>query len=499
MSIKSFLGKQLAKLIVLQTQKWSGDPVETQKKVFNYLIREAKDTAFGRDHYFSSIKSYEDFKAKVPIRDYEGLKDYVERIQNGEINVLWKGLPLFFAKTSGTTSGAKYIPLTKVSLACQIKAARNALFHYVATSGNYQFIDGKMIFLQGSPKLNKASKVPSGRLSGIVANYVPSYLQSNRLPSFKTNCIEDWEQKVEAIIDETLSEDMRLISGIPSWVQMYFERLQKRTGKNIAELFPNFSLFVFGGVNFAPYRKKFKKLIGKNVDSLELYPASEGFIAFQDTQSEKGLLLLLDYGIFYEFIPVNEFYDSKPTRISLKDVKMDVHYVLILNTNAGLWGYNIGDTIEFTSLNPYRIIVTGRIKHFTSAFGEHVIAKEVEQAMKIAIEAFPEVEITEFTVAPQIEPDVGLPHHEWFVEFVNPPNDINKFSMFIDKKLQLQNVYYKDLIQGKVLRPLVISVLEKNAFNTYMKSQGKLGGQNKPPRLANDRSVANVLQGFKRS
>ena len=497
MSIKSFLGKQLAKLIVLQTQKWSGNPIRTQKKVFNHLIREAKNTAFGRDHYFSSIKSYEDFKARVPIRDYEGFKDYIERIQKGESNILWKGAPLFFAKTSGTTSGAKYIPLTKVSLACQIKAARNALLHYVATSGNHEFIDGKMIFLQGSPQLKKVSKVPSGRLSGIVANYVPSYLQSNRLPSYKTNCIEDWEQKVDAIIDETLTEDMRLISGIPSWVQMYFEGLQKRTGKNIAELFPNFSLFVFGGVNFAPYRKKFNKLIGKKVDSLELYPASEGFIAFQDTQNEKGLLLLLDYGIFYEFIPADEFYEETPTRISLKDVKMGVHYVLILNTNAGLWGYNIGDTIEFTSLNPYRIIVSGRIKHFTSAFGEHVIAKEVEQAIKLAMEAFPEVEITEFTVAPQIEPEEGLPHHEWFVEFVNPPNDKNKFSKFIDEKLQLQNVYYRDLIEGKVLRPMVIHSLEKNAFNDYMRLQGKLGGQNKIPRLANHRNIVNKLRKLK--
>ena len=434
MSLKSFIGKQLAKLIVLQTKKWSTNAIKTQNKVFKQLIREAKDTAFGRDHDFFSINSYEDFKARVPITDYEGLKDYIERIYKGESNVLWKGEPLFFAKTSGTTSGTKYIPLTKVSLDCQIKAARNALLHYVATSGNHQFIDGKMIFLQGSPQLKNTAKVPSGRLSGIVANYVPSYLQSNRLPSYKTNCIEDWEQKIDAIIDETHSEDMRLISGIPSWVQMYFERLQKRTGKNIAELFPNFSLFVFGGLNFAPYRKKFNKLIGKKVDSLELYPASEGFIAFQDTQNEKGLLLLLDYGIFYEFIPADEFYDETPTRISLKDVKMGVHYVIILNTNAGLWGYNIGDTVEFTSLSPYRIIVTGRIKHFTSAFGEHVIAKEVEQAMNEATEAFPEVEITEFTVAPQIQPEEGLPHHEWFVEFVSPPNDINKFSKFIDYK-----------------------------------------------------------------
>ena len=498
MSIKSLIGKQFASWIVLQTRKWSSNPIKTQKKVFNHLICEAKDTAFGIDHHFHQIKTYEDFKAKVPIRDYEGLKKYIERIQKGESNVLWKGLPRYFAKTSGTTSGAKYIPLTKASLGCQIKAARNALLIYVSTSGNHQFIDGKMIFLQGSPKLNKASEVPSGRLSGIVANYVPSYLQSNRLPSYKTNCIEDWEQKVEAIIDETLSEDMRLISGIPSWVQMYFERLKKRTGKNIAELFPNFSLFVFGGVNFAPYRKKFEKLIGKNVDSLELYPASEGFIAFQDSPNEKGLLLLLDYGIFYEFIPEDEFYDEMPTRISLKDVKLGVNYVIILNTNAGLWGYNIGDTVEFTSLNPYRIIVSGRLKHFISAFGEHVISKEVEQAMKLAMEAFPEVEITEFTVAPELGPHEGLPHHEWFVEFVSPPNDIDKFSKSIDESMRAQNSYYNDLIKGKVLRPLVICSVEKNAFNTYMKSQGRLGGQNKTPRLANNRNIANFLMGFKK-
>ena len=497
MSTKSYIGKLLGKLIVLQTQKWSSNPIKTQRKVFNHLIREAKDTAFGRDHYFTSIKCYEDFKANVPIRDYEGLKEYIERIQKGENNVLWKGSPLFFAKTSGTTSGAKYIPLTKSSLNCQIKAARNALLHYVASSGNHQFIDGKMIFLQGSPKLKKTSKIPSGRLSGIVANYVPFYLQSNRLPSYKTNCIEDWEQKVDAIIEETLPEDMRLISGIPSWVQMYFERLQKRTGKNMAELFPNFSLFVFGGVNFAPYRKKFNKLIGKKVDSLELYPASEGFIAFQDNQNKNGLLLLLDYGIFYEFIPADEFYDETPTRISLKDVQMGVHYVIILNTNAGLWGYIIGDTVEFTSLSPYRIIVSGRIKHFTSAFGEHVIAKEVEQAMKQAIETFPEVEITEFTVAPQIEPEEGLPHHEWFVEFVTPPNDLNKFSKVIDEELQLQNVYYRDLIKGKVLQPMVIRSLEKGAFNDYMRLQGKLGGQNKIPRLSNHRDIVNKLRKLK--
>ena len=493
MSIKSFFGKIIANRDVVQTKKWSSNPLETQQKVLHQLLKTAANTAFGKDHCFSEISNYEDFKTQVPVRDYEGLKPYIERIKNGEQDILWKGSPLYFAKTSGTTSGAKYIPLTKESLAYQIKAAKSALLHYIVDSGNHHFINGKMIFLQGSPELDMNPTVPNGRLSGIVANFVPSYLQSNRLPSYKTNCIEDWETKVEAIIEETLPEDMRLISGIPSWVQMYFERLQAKTGKTISELFPNFSLFVFGGVNYEPYRKKFEELIGKKVDSLELYPASEGFIAFQEKQDEKGLLLLLDYGIFYEFIPADEFYDENPTRISLGEVKMGVNYVLILNTNAGLWGYNIGDTVAFTSLEPYRIIVTGRIKHFTSAFGEHVIAKEVEEAIRLAMEQCTEVELSEFTVAPQTKPEEGLPYHEWLIEFATEAKDMELFEKLIDENLQAQNSYYKDLVEGKILRQLKITSLPKNAFHKYMKSQGKLGGQNKIPRLANDRKIADSL------
>ena len=493
MSIKSFFGKIIANRDVVQTKKWSSNPLETQQKVLHQLLKTAANTAFGKDHCFSEISNYEDFKTQVPVRDYEGLKPYIERIKNGEQDILWRGSPLYFAKTSGTTSGAKYIPLTKESLAYQIKAAKSALLHYIVDSGNHHFINGKMIFLQGSPELDMNPTVPNGRLSGIVANFVPSYLQSNRLPSYTTNCIEDWETKVEAIIEETLPEDMRLISGIPSWVQMYFERLQAKTGKTISELFPNFSLFVFGGVNYEPYRKKFEELIGKKVDSLELYPASEGFIAFQEKQDEKGLLLLLDYGIFYEFIPADEFYDENPTRISLGEVKMGINYVLILNTNAGLWGYNIGDTVAFTSLEPYRIIVTGRIKHFTSAFGEHVIAKEVEEAIRLAMEQCTEVELSEFTVAPQTEPEEGLPYHEWLIEFSTDAKDVALFEKLIDENLQAQNSYYKDLVEGKILRQLKITSLPKNAFHKYMKSQGKLGGQNKIPRLANDRKIADSL------
>lgn len=494
MSLKSFIGRFVAKYDVAQTKRWSNSPIKTQEKVLRSLLDKAKNTDFGKDHGFLDIQNYDDFKKAVPVRDYEGLKHYIEKIREGKLDVLWKGKPLYFAKTSGTTSGAKFIPLTKESLSYQIKAAKSALLHYVVNSGNHHFISGKMIFLQGSPELDKRPVIPNGRLSGIVANFIPRYLQANRLPSYKTNCIEDWEQKVEAIIEETLPQDMRLISGIPSWVQMYFEKLEKKTGKKISALFPNFSLFVFGGVNYEPYRKKFEELIGKKIDSLELYPASEGFFAFQDKQDERGLLLLLDYGIFYEFIPASAFYDENPRRISLKDVELGVNYVLILNTNAGLWGYNIGDTVEFTSLSPYRIIVTGRIKHYTSAFGEHVIAKEVEFAMKEAMQKHPEVKLTEFTVAPEVKPKEGLPHHQWFIEFATEPNDMDLFANSLDELMQDQNSYYKDLISGKVLKELEIKTLQKGAFNLYMKTQGKLGGQNKVPRLANDRKIADQLK-----
>ena len=496
MGLKSFFAKPLAALIARQVRNWSKKPVETQEKVFQQLLSGARDTAFGKDHDFASIRSYEDFKKKVPVRDYEGLKSYIDRATKGEANVLWKGKPIYFCKTSGTTSGTKYIPITRESISNHIESARNALLLYIHETGNASFVDGKLIFLSGSPVLSEIGGIPLGRLSGIVNHHVPQYLRRNQMPSYETNCIEDWETKVRQIAKETEREDMTLISGIPSWVQMYFEILQESNGgKSMQELFPNFSLFVYGGVNFEPYRARFEKLIGKKVDSVELFPASEGFIAYQDKQPSQGLLLILDSGIFYEFIPADEFFNENPTRISLKDVKLDVNYVLILNTNAGMWGYNIGDTVKFVSLEPYRVIVTGRIKHFTSAFGEHVIAEEVEQALKEA-SLGEVVEVVEFTVAPQVSPDNGLPYHEWFVEFSVKPKDPERFRLKVDAALQKKNIYYKDLITGNVLQPLVLRSVEKDSFIRYMKSQGKLGGQNKVPRLSNDRKIAEELSLF---
>ena len=493
MSLKSFLATLWASHIRKKIDKWAQNPITTQEKVFKTLIQQAKNTAFGKDHRFAEIHSYEDFVKNVPIRDYEALSPYIERVKNAEENVLWRGKPLYFAKTSGTTSGSKYIPLTKESMPYHIQAARDAILCYIAQTGKADFVSGKMIFLQGSPILEKKNGILLGRLSGISAHYVPKYLQSNRMPSWETNCIEDWETKVDAIVQETIQENMTVISGIPPWVQMYFERLQAKSHKTIGELFPNFQLFIYGGVNYEPYRQKFEHLIGRKVDAIELYPASEGFFAYQDSQTEKGMLLLLNAGIFYEFVEADTFFSEQPKRISLKDVELGVNYVLIVSTNAGLWAYNMGDTVMFTSLNPYRIIVTGRIKHFISAFGEHVIAKEVEQAIA---EALTEAggEVTEFTVAPQVNPPQGeLPYHEWFIEFESLPKELSFFASALDKALQQQNSYYKDLIEGKVLQPLKITCVPKDGFSDYMKTQGKLGGQNKAQHLAHDRNIVDKL------
>lgn len=493
MSLKSVSAKIFSKIATLRIQKWANNPIETQQRVFKKLLTEARHTVFGKDHDFENIQSFEDFTKKVPIRDYEALKPYIERVMAGEKNILWPGKPLYFAKTSGTTSGAKYIPLTKESMPYHIEAARNAMLCYINQTGNADFVDGKMIFLQGSPEMQENNGIKIGRLSGIVAHYVPAYLQKNRLPSWETNCIDDWETKVDAIVEETKKEDMTVISGIPSWVQMYFEKLKQNTGKKVGDLFKNFNLFIYGGVNFEPYRAKFENLIGRKVDSIELFPASEGFFAFQDNQKEKGMLLLLDSGIFYEFIEAASFFDENPERLTIGQVKTGVNYVMIISTNAGLWAYNLGDTVQFTSTKPYRVIVSGRIKHFISAFGEHVIGKEVEEAMNKALSKF-NFSITEFTVAPQIAPsEGGLPYHQWLVEFENAPENLREVAAFLDAEMQQQNAYYFDLIEGKVLQPLKIASLKQNSFQQYMKSQGKLGGQNKVPRLSNDRKIADAL------
>jgi len=492
MKIKSFLARPFASYIYKQTRKGMVSALDDQKKVLKDLLKTGKITEFGQEHHFKDIEGYEGFREAVPIRDYEKMKPWIEKIKEGRHNVLWKGQPIYFAKTSGTTSGVKYIPITKESIPNHINTARNALLCYIAETGNHLFTNGKMIFLSGSPELERVGGIPTGRLSGIVNHHIPSYLRTNQLPSYETNCIEDWETKLDKIIEETINKDMTLISGIPPWMQMYFDRLIERSGKAVKDIFPNFTVLVHGGVNFDPYRAKLMASIGKEVDSIETFPASEGFFAFQDSRKEEGLLLNTDSGIFFEFIPAAEVFAENPTRLSLSDVKVGENYAMIINNNAGLWGYNLGDTVRFVSTNPFRLVVTGRIKHFISAFGEHVIGEEVEYSlMKAAREA--KLGIVEFTVAPMIQSGDGRSFHEWFVEFEREPDNLLEFARQVDNNLRVKNIYYDDLIRGNILNPLVIRPLKKNAFIGYMKSIGKLGGQNKVPRLSNDRKLAEAL------
>ncbi|HNA00531.1 MAG TPA: GH3 auxin-responsive promoter family protein [Ferruginibacter sp.] len=495
MNIKSILAKPFAGYIYKQIRKGMETAVADQQSLFQQLIKTALKTEFGKDHDFANIKSHEDFVKRVPLRDYEAFKPYIEKIKEGKHNILWKGQPIYFAKTSGTTSGVKYIPITKESIPNHINTARNALLCYMAETGNTKFADGKLIFLSGSPELERVGGIPTGRLSGIVNHHVPKYLRSNQLPSFTTNCIEEWEEKLDKIVEETIRQDMTLISGIPPWMQMYFDRLIERSGKKVGELFPHFSVMVQGGVNFEPYKAKLYESIGRPVDCIELFPASEGFFAFQDSQKEPGLLLNSNSGIFFEFVPAAEIFNENPTRLTLRDVKVGENYALIISSNAGLWGYNIGDTVKFVSTNPYRLVVTGRTKHFISAFGEHVIGEEVEAALLQAANE-EHIHITEFTVAPRISTDAGKSFHEWFIEFENKPKDIAAFARKIDDNLRNRNVYYDDLIAGNILQRLKISAIQKNGFIDYMKSIGKLGGQNKVPRLSNDRTIADGLSAF---
>ena len=493
MGYKSAIAKIAANVIAPGIYKEQKNAFAIQQGLLRSFIQQARATDFGKGHHFADINNYADFKAAVQVRDYEDIKGYIELIADGKEDVLWPGKPLYFCKSSGTTSGIKYIPVNGLQINEMILAARNSLMLYVAETGRSEFFDRKMIFLQGSPVLDKHGVIPSGRLSGIVYHHVPFYVNANRMPGYKTNCIEDWEQKIHAIARETVEERMSLISGIPPWVVMYFERLLELSGKEfIKDIFPDFKVFAYGGVNYEPYRARIEQLIGFKIDSVETYPASEGFIAYQDTQTQPGLLLNVNGGIFYEFVKAGEIFDPKPKRIALDDVELGVNYALILNNNAGLWGYNIGDTVKFISKDPYRILVTGRVKHFISAFGEHVIGEEVEQCMMLACRKL-NVAITEFTVAPQVAPQAELPYHEWFVEFSRPVNDLSVLAESIDDFLQQKNVYYSDLRRGNVLQQLKIRPLKPNAFVDYMRNQGKLGGQNKVPRLTNNRLIADAL------
>jgi hypothetical protein len=498
MKIRSTLSRPIASFIASSVRNDALNAIDCQDRVFKKLVEKGQYCIYGKARRFKEIRSFQDFQKHVPLTDYEDIRPLIERISTGEKDIIWPGLPVYFAKTSGTTSGMKYIPITGDSISNHIDSARNALFMYMDRTKNFAFADNSMIFLQGSPVLDKKGIIPAGRLSGIVAHHVPVYLKKNRMPSWKTNCIEDWETKVDAIVEETLKKRMSLISGIPSWLRMYFEKLVAKTGKQVGEIFPDFSLLVYGGLNYEPYRLAFNSLIGRHVDTIELYPASEGFIAYQDENPGDGLLLNVNSGIFFEFIPSGKIHDENPERIPLEGVETGVDYAIVLSNNAGLWGYKLGDTVRFVSLHPYRLIVTGRVSQFISAFGEHVIASEVESALA-EVCSLTGIRVNEFTLAPLVNPSEGMPHHQWLIEFdsLPGPDGMQNFTFFLDQAMCRKNHYYNDLVTGHVLEPLQVVPLPKGTFKKYLASKGKLGGQNKVEHLSDNRDIAEVLINFR--
>lgn len=479
-----------------QRAPWLNNPYGTQERTLKTLLRQAGQTQFGQEHGFDAISKHEQLGQTVPLRDYEGLRPWLDNVHAGKANVLWPGKPIYLAKTSGTTSGSKYIPLTRESTPNHIRSALNAALCYFKNTNSHAILEHYLLYLSGSPDLQKKHGIHVGRLSGISNHQVPAWLRTHQLPTLKVNRMDDWEAKVEAMVTESLKKPVSLIGGIPPWIQMYLDRMVARTGQPVGDFFPMLRVLLYGGVNVAPYKQKLFDTIGRVVDTVELYPASEGFFAYQDRVEEAGMLLLLNEGIYYEFVPLAEIDQPNPTRLPLEGVQVGQHYVMVISTNAGLWSYVLGDVVQFVTTAPHRVLVTGRVSHYTSAFGEHVIAQEVDQAIAQTLAQFPGVQVLEFTVAPQLTPAQGLPHHEWWIAFGQAPADMPAFEAALDQAMRRQNVYYDDLVRGSILRPLVVQALPADAFRVYMKTQGKLGEQNKVPRLANHRRIAEALEGL---
>ena len=486
--ILKFLAKRQYKLSQLSEK----NSVIDQWRVFKKIIELGKGSKFAKDHNLNGL-SYKEYKKKIPLFDYEKLAPYISLISAGEKNILTKGSPMYFAVTSGTTSGTKYIPLTKNMLASQTRSVKELLLLYSHQTGQYDFSGSAMMFIQGSPKLSRFNKIPYAKLSGITARHIPFYLKKNRLPTMKTNLIKDWDLKLSKIVEETIGKDLKILGGIPPWVITYFEKLLQTTNKKrVLDVFPNLKLYIHGGTSFDNYKSNFLNMCG-DIDTLEVYPASEGFFGYQNKINDSDLLLLTNHGVFYEFIELSEFKCNNFERRCLEDVQVGIDYVMIVSTISGLWGYNTGDTIRFTSLKPYRFVFSGRASQFCSAFGEHVIEKEVQTALKNCVLELGGV-VSEFTVCPDFGDDSKKPCHNWYVEFGNKPNKVEAFELMLNKEMEKQNPYYKDLIHSGVIGRLELYCVKRGGFNSYMKSIGKFGGQNKCPHLSNNNKIGSFLK-----
>ena len=482
---------------ITQIEFFTKYPIETQQEVLIKLINTAKNTDIGKKYKFNSIKNYDDFKNRIPIVKYEDISNLIEKCRQGKQNIFWPSPIKWFAKSSGTTnSKSKFIPVSVESLEdCHYKAGKDMLSLYLNNNKDSQLMVGKCLRLGGSGELYENNNSYFGDLSAIFIDNLPFWAELGSTPSNKVSLMSEWESKMEAIISETINEKVTSLAGIPSWMLILLQNVLKRKKVNtINKIWPSIEVYFHGGVNFKPYKNQFETLLNnKQTKFYEIYNASEGFFAIQDKNNSSELLLMLDYGIFYEFIPMDKFNDSLQYAIPLWEVKNNINYALVISTNAGLWRYLIGDTIKFTSLKPFRIKITGRTKHFINVFGEELVIENVEEAISLSSKKF-DITIINYTVAPIYIKMNSKGSHEWLIEFDKCPNDIQAFSSFLDKKLkELNSDYEAKRYKNMTLNKPLITVAKKKLFYSWLSSNNKLGGQNKVPRLSNSRDYINSL------
>jgi phenylacetate-coenzyme A ligase PaaK-like adenylate-forming protein len=475
-------------------------PIDVQEELLLRLISTAKKTEFGKEYHFSSIKNYTDFTEKVPIQKYETFEPLIERCRKGEQNLFWPTSIKWFAKSSGTTNAkSKFIPVSDESLEyCHLKAGKDMLCLYINNNEKTQLFTGKGLRLGGSSEVYQDNNSYFGDLSAIIIENMPFWADFSSAPSQEVALMPEWETKMEAIIDETINENITSLVGVPSWMLVLLNRVLERTGKDtILEVWPNLEVYFHGGVHFNPYREQYKKLIPKaDFKYYETYNASEGFFAIQDRNGSKELLLMLDYGIFYEFIPMDKYDGENSKAIPLLEVDKDINYALIITTNSGLWRYLIGDTIRFTSLEPYRIKITGRTKHYINVFGEELNIENVEDALKLTCKKT-KATIADYTVGPIFMKDRNSGGHEWIIEFNKAPKSMPYFTEILDNALKSINSDYEaKRYNSMTLAMPKIHVAKKGLFYNWLKKKGKLGGQHKVPRLSNSREFVEELLGL---
>lgn len=488
----------LARMRISAIEEWMADPRTTQFRVWQDLITAGQFTEFGRHHRFDAIQSLEDYRRQVPVQTYEDLKPYIQRMMEGEEHLLWNTPIQWFAKSSGTTSDkSKFIPISEESLKDNhYKASKDVLALYYAFNNESDLLTGKSLVIGGSHQINQVNEnVHYGDLSAVILQNSPFWSNWIRTPDLSIALMDDWESKIEMLADSTIQENVTSMAGVPTWLLVLLRRILEKTGKQtIAEVWPSLELYLHGGVSFVPYREQFEKLVGKPMHYLEMYNASEGFFAAQDQPGSDGMLLMLDHGIYYEFIPAANFDDDNPETISLAEVELHKNYAPVITTNGGLWRYVIGDTVQFTSLNPYRVKVSGRLKHYINAFGEEVIIDNADAAISRA-SALTGAVVNDYTAAPVYFGDKSNGAHEWLVAFERPPADFEAFVRHLDESLQQVNSDYEAKRTADIaLGPPVVQAVPANLFNEWLRQKGKLGGQHKVPRLSNDRTILEEIK-----